>query len=169
MKRIMTVILIALLLPALMTGCGKAAQGEPDDRYDALPYEEEITEESADRTGLVFFSELNYDQETGLIHYVIVNDSDETVTVGGDIRLRKKQIDGLWVDVMPLSWNGGEGADRVLTELRQIRPGGRLEDDFDLKNVFGELSDGKYGIFIDISTKQGSEAISGGFSVAPMM
>lgn len=169
MKKTIITLLIISLLMVLMTGCGKASQGEPDDRYDGLLEEDETTEEPADLTDLVYFSELKYDPETGSIHYVIVNDSSETVTVGGDIRLRKKQIDGLWADVMPLTWNDGEGIDRVVTALKQIQPSGRFEDDFDAVNTFGELSEGEYGIFIDISTSEASETISGGFTVAPMM
>ncbi len=162
MKKSIILLLVLLLCVTCFAGCRE----KEDPAFHA---EDPITGTDEDETGSgrVYFDTVKYDPDSGMLYYVIINDSDETVTVGGDVILKKKTIDGLWADVMPLTWNGGSGVDRVITALRDIAPGGVFEEEIDIQGIFGELKEGEYRIVIQIGTTEGSEAITGGFALYP--
>ena len=172
MKKKMIILLVVFMLVLLQAGCGvKTTSGEPVEdpvvSQDESPGDENSGESGAG-SGTVYFSELKYNSETGTLHYVIVNDTDETVTFGGDILLEKRAIDGLWVDVMPLQWNEGEVINGPMIGIYQNGPGESMEGDLVVSATFGELSDGDYRISMQIGTERGAETILGGFTVAPM-
>ena len=162
-KSLILIIFIAVLM--FMAGCG---QGPETVTPDPEPEEEDTAGETPEVTETVYFEQLKYDPESGSLMYTIVNDTGEAVTLGGDILLRKRTIDGLWVDMQPLQWNG-DGIRFLVTELVEIGAGESHEGSLDLKNIYGTLLEGEYGISIQIGTSHGSETILGGFRVAPVM
>ena len=162
-KSLILIIFIAVLL--FMAGCG---QGPETVTPDPEPEEEDIGGDVPEVTETVYFEQLKYDPESGSLMYTIVNDTGEAVTLGGDILLRKRTIDGLWVDMQPLQWNGGGVINGPIIRIYQIGPGESFQDDLDVAGTFGELRDGEYRISMQIGTERGQMTISGGFTVSPM-
>ena len=164
MKKTIIILIILSLALVCSMGCGTKSEG--------LPVSDEPTTETAEddeaQTGRVHFSDIKYDPESGSLMYTIVNDTGEAVTLGGDILLRKRTIDGLWVDMQPLQRNG-DGIRFLVTELVEIGAGESHEGSLDLKNIYGTLLEGEYGISVQVGTSHGSETILGGFRVAPVM
>ncbi len=161
-------LLIFLLLFA--AGCGTSQEPavpgtDPAEEDTGETVPEDAVSEDAETSGAVYFAQLKYDPETGSLIYTVVNGTDERITFGGDIILKKRTIDGLWVEMQPLQWNREESIRFPVTRLVQIDAGEAREGSIDLENTFGKLTEGEYEVIIQIGTSQGSETISGGFRV----
>ena len=124
-------------------------------------------DDNAQAGGVVYFSELKYDQENGSIDFVIVNGTDETITLGGVLLIEKKTIDGLWVDLQPLDWNHEMVINGPIMRIYTIEPGEIMEGDLSISAIYGELGDGDYRVTMQISSETVQETISGSFTVAP--
>ena len=163
MKKILIVLLMVLLV-ALLSGCSAEHGSQPVSDEPTT----ETAEDDAAQAGKVYFSEIKYDPENGSVIFVMVNGTDETVTVGGVLLMEKKTIDGLWADLQPLEWNYDMVINGPIFRIYTIEPGESIEGDLNISTIYGELSDGDYRITLQISSETRQKTISGAFTVAPI-